>query len=42
LPWREPQTEDCETSSSYCDRRAKHTGYWLTRGVFHLNVGARF
>jgi outer membrane protein assembly complex protein YaeT len=42
LPLREPKTSDCQSGTTDCYSRGKQEGHWLTRGEFHLNVGARF
>ncbi|TWW08358.1 hypothetical protein E3A20_25120, partial [Planctomyces bekefii] len=42
LPWREPRDSDCDQDPEKCTPRAKQSGFWLTRGEFHINVGARF
>ena len=42
LPLHEPQTDACEGNDSLCYPRGKQSGFWLARGEFHLNVGARF
>ncbi|MEY4631312.1 MAG: hypothetical protein RIQ81_1432 [Pseudomonadota bacterium] len=42
LPMREPTSSACSSGEGDCYPRGKQEGYWLTRGEFHLNVGARF
>ena len=42
LPLHEPQSKACAVNDSLCFPRGKQKGYWLTRGEFDLNVGARF
>lgn len=42
LPWKEPESERCKADHGLCNPRGKQGGFWLQRGEFHLNVGARF
>ena len=42
LPWREPKTEACRANKDECHSRVSTKGHWLTRGEFHINVGAQF
>ncbi len=42
LPWREPKSVKCDLDSDYCFPRGSKRSPWISRGVVHLNVGARF
>ncbi len=42
LPWREPKTERCANEDICYPRAKRNDRHWLTRGEFHINVGARF
>lgn len=42
LPWREPKTQACRDDPKQCNRRARQTGPWFSRGEFLVNIGARF
>jgi outer membrane protein assembly factor BamA len=42
LPWREPKTDACRANREECHSRVNTKGHWLTRGEFHVNVGAQF
>ncbi|MBM4252169.1 MAG: hypothetical protein FJ146_09380 [Deltaproteobacteria bacterium] len=42
LPWREPKTQSCRDDPRLCNKRARQTGHWITRGEFLFNIGARF
>ena len=42
LPWREPKTQACRDDPRACNKRARQTGHWITRGEFLFNIGARF
>lgn len=42
LPWRAPKTAACLSDKAECHIRSDTKGHWLTRGEFHINVGAQF
>ncbi len=42
LPWKEPKSPACLQDRNECHIRSTTKGHWLTRGEFHINVGAQF
>ena len=42
LPLSQPRSEDCHRMPATCQNKTDKERHWLLRGVFHLNVGARF
>jgi outer membrane protein assembly complex protein YaeT len=42
LPWKEPKSEACRIDKAECHPRSNTKGHWISRGEFHINVGAQF
>ena len=42
LPLSQPRSDDCRKSPETCADKTDSSRHWLLRGVFHLNIGARF